>query len=132
MRPPEADRPPASPARGATIRPLGRPFDPVSAEAEDQYDAVVRRVNRSRARSLRLRRELERLTEQFVEGTPSVLVGPRRGEPLTPNGRRRRLARLVDVGVALRQAEAEEAFACETLDRMNRALDRWARDTYGG
>ena len=61
MRPPEYDPTPGPPADGATIHPLGRPFDPVSAEAEDQYDAVVRRVNRSRARSLRLRRELERL-----------------------------------------------------------------------
>ena len=37
----------------------------------------------------------------------------------------------VEVGAELRRIEEEERFAVASLDRMNRALDRWARDTYG-
>jgi len=131
MQPPEPDPNPSPPIAGDTVRPLVRPFDPVSTEAEDQYDAVVRRVNRARARRTVLAREFDRLATPFVDGEPRVLTGPRRGEPLTPQGRRRRLVRLVDLGVTLRAAEAEERFASEALDRMNRALDQWARETYG-
>ncbi|MEM9173997.1 MAG: hypothetical protein AAGC67_02095 [Myxococcota bacterium] len=115
----------------ARVLELVRPFDPVGAEAEDQYDAVVRRVNRVRARRTRLTREFERLELPFVEGEPKVLSGPRRGEPLSAPGRKRRLARLVEVGADLRAAQEEERFAVAELDRMNRALDRWARETYG-
>ena len=129
MQPPDPD-PPRTPTHDV-VRPLARPFDPTSVEAEDQYDAVVRRVNRARGRRTMLSREFERLSTQFVDGEPTVQSGPRRGEPLSPQGRRRRLARLVDVAVALRKADAEEAFASDALDRMNRALDRWARETYG-
>lgn len=114
------------------IRPLQRPFDPTALEAEEQYDAVVRRVNRLRARRSKLTRELRALEGPFLEGQPTVRSGPRRGQPLTRTGRRRRLARLVDVGVELRRTEAEERFATECLDRMNEALDRWAKETYGG
>ena len=108
-----------------------RPFDPQGADAEGQYDAVVRRVNRVRARRTRLARELERLEAPFLEGQPTVQSGPRRGQPLSPAGRKRRLARLVEVGANLRDAVAEERFAVATLDRMNQELDRWARETYG-
>ena len=118
----------ASPSR---VLELVRPFDPLDAEAEDQYDAVVRRVNRVRARRTRLARELERLERPFVEGEPTVQSGPRRGQPLSPAGRKRRLARLVEVGANLRDTVAEERFAVAALDRMNRELDRWARETYG-
>ncbi len=112
------------------VVPLARPFDPISAEAEDQYDAVVRRVNRVRARRTRLARELEDLERPFLEGEPTVQTGPRRGQPLSPAGRKRRLARLVRVGADLRDSVAEERFAVADLERMNRALDRWARETY--
>ncbi len=132
MKPPQPDPSPSPESRTdrPKVRLLARDFDPMSPEAEDQYDAVVRRLNRVRARRRRLRRELERLSLPFVEGEPRVLSGPRRGQPLSPGGRRRRLARLVDVGVALRDAEAEERFASADLDRMNRELDRWARETW--
>ena len=113
------------------VRDMVRPFDPVSADAEDQYDAVVRRVNRVRARRTRLTRELERLERPFVDDDLVVQSGPRRGQPLSTNGRKRRLARLVEVGAELRRVEEEERFAVASLGRMNRALDRWARDTYG-
>jgi hypothetical protein len=33
--------------------------------------------------------------------------------------------------VEYRQLDEEERFASESLDRMNEALDRWARETYG-
>lgn len=113
------------------VRAMVRPFDPVSDEAEDQYDAVVRRLNRARVRRSRLTRALERIERPFVEDHVVVQSGPRRGQPLSPSGRRRRLARLVEIGTELRRAQEEERFAIATLDRMNRALDRWARDTYG-
>ena len=115
----------------ARVLELTRPFDPMSADAEDRYDAVVRRVNRVRARRTRLTREFERLERPFVEGEPTVQSGPRRGQPLSPAGRKRRLSRLVEVGADLRAAREEERFAVAALDRMNRALDRWARETYG-
>jgi hypothetical protein len=38
---------------------------------------------------------------------------------------------VIDVGAELRSVEDEERFANGALDRMNRALDRWARETYG-
>ena len=117
--------------REDNLRVLARPFDPTSAEAEDQYDAVVRRVNRARSRCTLLERDLRRLQAGFVDGNPTVQSGPRRGEPLSRAGRRRRLERMIDVGVDLRRAREEERFAVADLDRMNRALDRWAKETYG-
>ena len=114
------------------VLPLVRPFDPVDHDAEEQYDAVVRRLNRVRARRTRLTRELERLERPFLEGEPTVQSGPRQGQPLSVAGRKRRLTRLVEVGAALREATAEERFAVDALDRMNQALDRWARETWGG
>lgn len=117
--------------RPSRVLELVRPFDPLEADAEDQYDAVVRRVNRVRARRTLLARELERLERPFVEGEPTAQSGPRRGQPLSPAGRKRRLARIVEVGANLRDAVAEERFAVAALDRMNRELDRWARETYG-
>ena len=114
------------------VLPLVRPFDPVDHDAEEQYDAVVRRLNRVRARRTRLTREFERLERPFLEGEPTVQSGPRRGQSLTSAGRKRRLARLVEVGAALREATAEERFAVDALERMNQALDRWARETWDG
>lgn len=110
---------------------LIRPFDPLSPEAEEEYDRIVRRVNRIRANMARLRREHERLEKQFLDGDLLVSSGPRRGEPLSRVGRRRRLIRLVETGHTLRQLADEERFATAILDRMNKALDRWARETYG-
>lgn len=108
-----------------------RPFDPVSGDAEDQYDAVVRRLNRVRAKHVRLERKKRRLEDQFIEGNLTVQSGTRRGEPLSVAGRKRRLARLIEVGAELRDVAEEERFAQASLDRMNRALDEWARETYG-
>lgn len=108
-----------------------RPFDLSSAEAEDQYDAVVRRLNRLRAQRARLGKEMTRLEAQFVDDDLMVQTGPRRGAPLSKGGRRRRLTRLVEVGAMLRQLDQEERFSAAALDRMNEALDRWARETYG-
>ena len=119
-----------SSSSSSNVRPLVRPFEPTSPDAEDRYDAIVRRLNRARARRQLLDREKRRLESQFVDGTPTVLSGPRRGQPLSRGGRRRRLARLVEVATELARTEEEERFASECLDRMNRALDRWARETY--
>ena len=114
------------------IRPMFRAFDPTSAEAEERYDTVVRRLNRVRARRQLLSREFDRLTRQFAENDLEVTSGPRHGAPLSPTDRRRRLRRLVELGCELERLEAEDRFAGETLDRMNAALDRWARETWGG
>jgi len=114
-----------------TVLEMIRPFDPIDGDAEDQYDAVVRRLNRVRARRTRLEREKRRLETQFIEGNLTVQSGVRRGEPLSIAGRKRRLARLIEIGADLRDATEEERFASAALDRMNRALDDWARETYG-
>jgi hypothetical protein len=110
---------------------LIRPFDPSDADAEENYDAVARRVNRARGRRSVVARELAKLERQFVENNLNIRSGPRRGRPLARNARRKRLARLLDLGAEYRQLDAEERFASESLDRMNEALDRWARETYG-
>lgn len=108
-----------------------RPFDPMSAEAEEQYDVVVRRLNRVRAERNEATRELGELERQFVDGDLRVESGPRRGQPLSQSGRRRRLARMLDLGARVRRLDEVEAFASAALTRMNEALDRWARETYG-
>jgi hypothetical protein len=110
---------------------LVRPFDPLTAEAESEYDVVVRRVNIVRRRRARVERELAELERQFVENDLIVRSGPQRGQPLSRNGRRRRLVRLLELGTEFRHLNDEEQFAIANLDRMNEALDRWARETYG-
>ena len=110
---------------------LIRPFDPLTAEAEDQYDAVVRRMNVIRGRRSRVARELAELERQFVENDLIVRSGPQRGQALSRNGRRRRLVRLLELGTEFRHLNDEEQFAIANLERMNEALDRWARETYG-
>ena len=107
-----------------------QPFDPMSSEAEDHYDAVVRRLNRVRARRTRVAEEYARLETQFVEGDLVVVSGPRKGEPLSKQGRRRRLGRLVKIGAEVERLDEEERFSVAALERMNEALDRWARETY--
>ena len=107
-----------------------RPFDPQSSDAEDQYDAVVRRLNRVRARRARLGKELTLLENQFIDNDLTIRSGPRRGKPLSRTGRRRRLSRLVEVGAEIRQLDEQERFSAAALDRMNEALDRWVRETY--
>ena len=78
---------------------LIRPFDPSDIDAEKSYDAVVRRVNRVRGRRAVVARELTELERQFVENDLRFRSGPRRGQSLTRNARRKRLTRLLDLGV---------------------------------
>ena len=106
--------------------------DPRCADAEERYDPVVRRLKRVRARRSLLLREFDRLSTQFAENDLEIESGPRRGAPLTTAERRQRLERLLELGCVLERLEAEERFAGQALDRMNAALDRWARETYGG
>lgn len=110
---------------------LIRPFDPLGANAEKDYDAVVRRVNEVRRRRAVVARELAELERQFVSSDLVIRSGPRRGQPLTRNGRRRRLVRLLELGTEYGRLNDQERFALANLDRMNDALERWARETYG-
>ena len=123
--------PPRTSQHPADIVQLIRPFDPMSADAEDRYDAVVRRLNRVRVRRAEVSRELSELERQFLEGDFTVRSGPRRGRPAALLERRRRLERMLDLGATLRRLDAEEEFATSNLARMNEALDRWARETWG-
>ncbi len=107
------------------------PFDPQSAEAETQYDSVVRRINRVRAKRAGIEQEQRELERQFIDGDFTAPWGRRRGEPLSRNTRRERLTRLVDLGPETHRLTEEERFALRALNRMDLALDRWARDTYG-
>ena len=132
MDTPENDEPRESTQTAAhNVRELIRPFDPRSPEAEDQYDTVARRLNRVRARRNLIARELGELERQFVDGDLTVQSGPRRGQHLSRSGRRRRLARMLDLAAEMRRLDEVEAFSGAALDRMNEALDRWARETYG-
>ena len=132
-----ADPPNASDASNSTqahptnVYELVRPFDPLSTEAESQYDAVVRRVNRVRALRARNDRERLELERQFVENDLRVRSGPRMGLPLSTRGRRQRIRRLFELAAEAQRLEHEEQFSLRALDRMNNALDRWACDTYG-
>ena len=74
---------------------------------------------------------LSKLEDQFVYNDLNVRAGQRRGLPLSPRGRRQRLSRLLDISEDLRRLNEEERFAVRALDRMNEALERWARETYG-
>lgn len=110
---------------------LIRPFDPMDADAEEDYDAVVRQLNGIRGRQALVSRQRAELERQFIEGDLHVRSGPRRGQALTRNGRRRRLARLLVLDAETCQLNDQERFAAANLDHMNEALDRWARETYG-
>ncbi|MFK7898096.1 MAG: hypothetical protein AB8G23_19855 [Myxococcota bacterium] len=115
----------------SNLRTLVRPFAPLSPGAEDHYDAVVRRVNRVRARRARQQKELRDLEDQFIQNDLVVRSGSRRGLPLSARGRRQRLTRMLDLSQTVRRLDEEERFAMQNLDRMNAALDRWAKETYG-
>ena len=43
-----------------------------------------------------------------------------------------RMSKRARGGASTSDAKEEERFAVAALDRMNRELDRWARETYGG
>ncbi len=107
------------------------PFDPRNAEAETRYDSVVRRIKRARARRAGIEQEQRELERQFIDGDFSVPSGRRRGEPLSRITRRTRLMRLVELCAEAHRLTEEERFALRALNRMDLALDRWARDTYG-
>ena len=115
----------------ARIIPFRPTFDPLAPEAEARYDRVVHRMNQlaaTRNRSRKLHGELER---QFVEDDLTASSGRRRGRPLTTAGRRRRLTQLITLGRDLESMDRERARLGVELEAMNRALDEWARRTYG-
>lgn len=127
----QMDPTPSNTTNSTLVLELIRPFDPMSTEAESHYDDVVRRVNRVRTRRVIIESERQQLEDQFVEGDLTVRSGPRRGLPLSNANRRKRLHRLIELSTEERRLAEEERFANESLDRMNRALDRWVRETYG-
>jgi hypothetical protein len=110
---------------------MSRPFDPLGAEAETQYDTVVRRINRVRARRTCIEREQRELERQFIDGDFTIASGRRCGEPLPRTTRHKRLMRLLELSAQAHRLTEEERFALRALNRMDLALDRWARDTYG-
>ena len=120
----------ADPMMASNVRELIRPFDPISAEAETRYDDVARRINRVRAKRLRNDRERLELERQFVENDLVVRAGMRAGLPLGAAGRRQRIRRLFELTTEAQHLSEEEQFSVRALDRMNAALDRWARETY--
>ena len=82
---------PQAKSRQSNVVEMFRPFDPLGADAEAHYDAVVRRLNRVRARKARLRSELSKLETPFVGTSDSDARDGSRGESLSSQGRRRRL-----------------------------------------
>lgn len=116
---------------GAVILPFRRRFDPLAPGAEARYDGVVDRLNRLALRRRRNARLAEELARQFVEDDLVVSSGRRRGEPLTREGRRRRLALLLSIHDEQARIDRELATLQRELEAMNGDLDAWARDTYG-
>ena len=90
----------------------------------DQETALAdfRRVDLLREESLRevrgLMNELIKLEDEFITGELNVRSGPRKGQPLTEGGRRRRVERLVQVASGLDRAlrgDMQLARRAETL-----------------
>lgn len=106
-------------------------FDPLSEDAEERYDRVVHRLNQLSAERHRNRRLIRELERQFVENDLTAVSGRRRGCPLTPGGRRRRLTELLSLNHDLRKIDDEREGLGRELAAMNKALERWARETYG-
>ena len=75
---------------------------------QEQALAEFQRVDLLRIESLseinRLINELTRLEDEFITGELNVRSGPRKGQPLTEGGRRRRVDRLSSVAGDLRLA----------------------------
>jgi hypothetical protein len=116
---------------GATVLPFRRRFDPLDPAAEARYDGVVERLNSLVARRRRGAGLVAELERQFVENDLVVAGGKRRGQPLTPEGRRRRLAQLLSLRDEQHRIDAEFARLHGELLSMNAELDAWARETYG-
>jgi hypothetical protein len=116
---------------GAIVLPFRRRFDPRDPDAETCYDAVVMRLNRLAARRRRGARLCQEIERQIVQNDLVVAAGRRRGQPLTTEGRRRRLAQLLELHDEQRRLGGEIDRLQRELDAMNGELDAWARETYG-
>ena len=75
----------------AAILQFRRKFDPDAAGAEQRYDQTVQRLHWLTVTLRRERNVLEELERQFVQEDLLARSGSRKGEPLTPRGRRVRL-----------------------------------------
>ena len=106
-------------------------FDPLSEDAERRYDRVVHRLNQLSAERSRTGRLIDELERQFVENDLTAVSGRRRGRPLTIHGRRRRLGELLALSQELSRIDEERDRLGRELAGMNRAIERWARETYG-
>ncbi len=115
----------------AKVISIRRAFDPRARDAEARYDRVATRINQLSAARKRRRREAEELERQFVEDDLVARSGRRRGEPLTARGRRNRLRQLIRLDSELREIDDERMCLEDELNEMNRAIERWARETYG-
>ena len=112
----------------AAILPFRKKFDPDSPEAEESYEQVVQRMNwlNTTIRSTRLRyQELER---QFVENDLTARAGNRRGQSLTPRGRRTRLEELFTCKESLASKELEYGLLRHELQAINRDLEQWTEE----
>jgi hypothetical protein len=111
----------------AAVLPFRKKFDPDSPEAEESYEQVVQRMNwlNTTLRSTRLR--YEELERQFVENDLLARSGARRGQPLTPRGRRTRLDELFNCKETLANKELEYGLLRHELQAMNRDLEQWAQ-----
>jgi len=115
----------------ATVVQLIPRFDPNGPGAERHYDGVVARLNRLAALRRRSEREYAELERQFVDDELKVASGSRRGERLTPRGRKQRLEQLLECSATRKQQDEEWQHLNGLLDRMNRRLDLWARENLG-
>ena len=115
----------------AQVVSLDARFDPTSSDAEGRYDRVARRINQLRASRNRLARDADELARQFIENDLVASTGARRGQELTPSGRRRRMRTLIELEREIALLDDELAGLNDSLARMNAALDAWAKETYG-
>ena len=90
--------------------------------------AEFQRVDLLRSGSLsevsRLVNELSTLEDEFISGELSVRSGPRRGQPLTEQGRRRRVDRLTSVACDLDRALRGDLQLSRRAEELWRARTR--------
>lgn len=103
----------------AKVIPLARRRDDAARWSET--DRLIERINAIRDELRSLRDEEAELARQFVELDLRVSSGPRKGEPLTRQGRARRLDRLLEVYRRTFDLMAEDSRLCAVLEQIDAA-----------
>ncbi len=107
-------------------------FRPLGKDAERTYDRVVQRMNQLSAIGKRHQQLVCALKRQFVGNAPAADLDRDEKALADPAERSSRLELLLRLSYELRVMDDErERLGCQ-LEAMNRAIEAWAHETYGG